>query len=200
MFSDNSPPTKKKNDVKGKGKAVEVDVEEEEYEFDDIPEDEWERLDGGYNSSVGSHMDDDEGEEGAEEEEDDESDLEIIPVKRKKTPLGTTPKVNETRKKGPPIDSSPPKGSIYISTLRPEVREGCTYSLHSWHLSQHANADDVFIKIQDEQRYSSKPSPKKKPSEVQKMSATKKPFKPRGGGFRGRGGRRGGFRKRGGRK
>lgn len=38
--------------------------------------------------------------------------------------------VNTTKAKGPPRNgSSPPKGSIYVSTRRPAVREGCTSPL-----------------------------------------------------------------------
>ncbi|KAI5479856.1 hypothetical protein MNV49_002414 [Pseudohyphozyma bogoriensis] len=167
MLFDSSPP-RIPAAAKGKGKAVvrapEPVQEEEEDEFADAYGDDDFNFDGDEGYLEGGF------------EEDDEEEIEVLNSSSRGRGGGGG--VNTKFRKGPPVDSSPPKGSIYISTMPKAVREGY------------------------ERRYAEKSSPKARGSRAsassagdgaQKMSAPKKPFRPRGGR---RGGFRGGWRRK----
>jgi hypothetical protein len=90
----------------------EAHEEEENYGGEDDDDEEWEDP-AGFGNLVGTTIDI------ASDDDDDEA---VIAAR-----VGGGGAVNATRKKGPPRDgSSPPKGSIYISTMRPVLRTACT--------------------------------------------------------------------------
>ncbi|KAL8292835.1 hypothetical protein RQP46_000529 [Phenoliferia psychrophenolica] len=101
-------------------------------------------------------------EEPQEEEEDDDDEDDVLIDDSWRAP----PKVNSSRARGPPVGESPPRGSIYISTLPREMRLGY------------------------ERMYTLKSAPAAE--QPQKMSAPKK-YGASGGGGRGKwGAKRGG--------
>lgn len=51
---------------------------------------------------------------------DDDDDLDDVPLAQ------STGHVNSARRPGPPKNSSPPSASIYLSTLPPQLKAGCT--------------------------------------------------------------------------
>lgn len=130
---------------RGKGKAKAPDQnsfgnEEDEEEYflmaeDDLIADsvDWEQYadfgQGTVGASRGGRGDAIEIDDEDEVEEDDDDDVVLLPTAR------APGKVNVERRKGPMIGSSPPKGSIFISTMSTAVRHGCMFPFHIVSLS-----------------------------------------------------------------